>query len=100
MTYGVLNLIFLGVVLLVVLAAAVTRRSPKWRAVGLTAVVLLLMTAVFDNLMISSGLVAYDAELLSGVMIGVAPIEDFAYTVAAVLILPSVWSLTQRRARG
>lgn len=96
MTYTLLNIVFLTVVALVAIAAVVARRAPRWRAVGLAAVLLLALTAIFDNVIIGTGLVAYDDELISGVRIGVAPIEDFAYTVAALVMLPSLWHLLQR----
>lgn len=96
MTYTLLNIVFLAVVALVAIAAVVARRAPRWRAVGLAAVLLLALTAIFDNVIIGTGLVAYDDELISGVRIGVAPIEDFAYTVAALVMLPSLWHLLQR----
>ena len=63
------------------------------RAAGLSTVVLLLMTAVFDNIMIGVGLVDYAPDRISGVKIGIAPLEDFAYSVAALVLLPSVWTL-------
>jgi len=93
MTYWLLNLPFLAAVALVALAAALARRAPRWRAVGLTAVVLLVLTAVFDNVLVATGIVGYDADRISGVLVGVAPIEDFAYAVAAVVLLPSLWHL-------
>lgn len=97
MTYTLLNIVFLAVVALVAIAAIVARRSPRWRAVGLAALLLLTMTAIFDNVIIGTGLVAYDDSLISGVRIGLAPIEDFAYTVAALVLLPAVWELLARR---
>ena len=96
MTYTLLNIVFLVVVALVAIAAIVARRAPRWRAVGLAAVLLLTLTAVFDNVIIGTGLVAYDDSLISGVRIGLAPIEDFAYTVAALVLLPAVWELLRR----
>lgn len=96
MTYTLLNVAFLAVVALVAIAAIVARRAPRWRAVGLAAVLLLTMTAIFDNVMIGTGLVAYADGLISGVRIGLAPIEDFAYTVASLVLLPSVWELLRR----
>ena len=39
------------------------------------------------------GLVGYDRALISGAFIGVAPLEDFAYAVAAAILLPSLWAL-------
>lgn len=60
-------------------------------------VILLVLTAVFDNLMIAAGLVAYDDALTSGIHIGLAPIEDFAYAIAAAVFVPSAWALLTAR---
>jgi lycopene cyclase domain-containing protein len=92
-TYWTLNAVFLGVVALVAIAALISRRSPSWRAVGLAAIPLLILTAIFDNILVGTGIVGYDAALISGAKLGVAPLEDFAYTIAALVLLPSVWSL-------
>jgi lycopene cyclase domain-containing protein len=96
MTYWALNAIFLGVVVVVALAAIVTRRAPRWLAVLIAAGALLILTALFDNVMIGVGLVGYNRALISGVFVGRAPVEDFAYAVAAVVLLPSVWTLLSR----
>jgi len=55
-----------------------------------------VMTAVFDNVMISIGLVDYNPQLISGAFLGVAPLEDFAYAIAAVVGLPCLWALLGR----
>ncbi len=115
MTYWALNAVFLAAVGVVVLAAAlassaarrreatgdrprgaVGRRRP-WRAIALTGVVVLAMTAVFDNVMIAVGLVGYDSDRISGAFVGIAPVEDFAYAVAAVILLPALWMLLPAR---
>jgi lycopene cyclase domain-containing protein len=57
------------------------------------------MTAIFDNAIIGFGLVDYDEALISGVRIGFAPVEDFAYTVAALLMIPALWHLMAAPAR-
>jgi lycopene cyclase domain-containing protein len=93
MTYWALNAFFLAAVAVVALAAALRSRAPRWRALGLAAVVLLVTTAVFDNVMIGIGLVDYNPDLISGAFVGIAPLEDFAYAVAAVVLLPSLWHL-------
>jgi lycopene cyclase domain-containing protein len=98
-TYTLLNVVFLGIVAAVAIAAVLARRAPRWRAVGVAAVLMLALTAVFDNLIIGSGLVAYDDSLISGVLIGLAPIEDFSYTVAALVLLPTVWELLRPPSR-
>jgi lycopene cyclase domain-containing protein len=100
MTYWLLNLPFLIIAALVALAAALARRSPRWRAVGLAAVVVLLLTAVFDNVLVGTGIVGYDPSRISGVLVGVAPIEDFAYAIAALVLLPSLWGLLGPRRAG
>ncbi|MBF4461409.1 MULTISPECIES: lycopene cyclase domain-containing protein [unclassified Rathayibacter] len=97
MTYALLNAAFLAVVL-VLLLVALRRRTLLASALFGTLAVLLVMTAIFDNVMIGVGLlVAYDDTLISGIRIGVAPIEDFAYAVAAALALPALWSLLPAR---
>ena len=90
MTYWALNAIFLAIV---VVLAVLARRRLSWPAVGITVAVLLVMTAVFDNIMISVGLVAYEPSLISGAFVGIAPLEDFAYALAAIVGLPSLWVL-------
>ena len=95
MTYPVLNAIFLGLAVLVA-AVALWRRPAARRLAapaGLALAAVLVLTAVFDNIMIGVGLVAYDADLISGWFVGLAPVEDFAYPVAAALLLPALWSL-------
>ena len=115
MTYLWLNLGFLAVVAVFwVVAMAVHGRHARARiasgevtstprpgrrtlALVVTLVVLLVLTAVFDNVIVGLGIVSYDPTRISGVYIGVAPIEDFAYSVAAVLFLPALWTLLPRR---
>lgn len=84
MNYLGLNAIFMTA--LALLAVPVFKQLP-WRAIGLATVALLLITAVFDNLIIGLGIVAYNEALISGIKIGLAPIEDFAYSLAAPLII-------------
>ena len=93
MTYWALNAIFLALVGCVAITAALARRSPRWASVALAAIVVVTMTAVFDNVMVGISLVGYDRTRISGVFVGVAPIEDFAYAIAAVVLLPSLWTL-------
>jgi lycopene cyclase domain len=98
MTYWTLNAFFLAFVALAALVAVLARRSPSWRGVGLAAIVVLALTAVFDNVLVGTGIVGYDPDLISGAKVGVAPLEDFAYAIAALVLLPSLWSLLTPRA--
>jgi lycopene cyclase domain-containing protein len=105
MTYWALNAFFLAVAAGVGVVAAVSllRRRAEGRS-GATAAaaaiglgILLVMTAVFDNVMIAIGLVAYSADRISGAFLGIAPLEDFAYALAAGVLLPSLWVLLEPR---
>ena len=107
MTYLVLDAVFVVIAGGVLLVArwrirlttdvAPGGRTPRTRpsgvAIAWTGVVLAVTTAVFDNLMIAAGLVAYDDEHLVGLYLGRAPVEDFGYPLAAAMLLPALWHL-------
>ena len=96
MTYWQLNLLFLiPVAVIGGLALITTRRTARRGAASvlLTLLILLGFTAVFDNVMIGIGLVGYDRHRISGAFLGIAPLEDFAYALAAAVLLPSLWVL-------
>jgi lycopene cyclase domain-containing protein len=98
MNYWALNAFFLAAVAIIAaLAALKVRRSRPAVAVAVTLGILLVFTVVFDNVMIGVGLVGYDPALISGVRIGIAPLEDFAYAIAAAILLPSLWMLLPAR---
>ncbi|MFS0854627.1 lycopene cyclase domain-containing protein [Microbacterium sp. 179-I 3D4 NHS] len=99
MTYLQLSAWFLAatVVAVLLLAIASRRRGPQPAAVGLTVLVMLTLTAVFDTLMIASGLFHYAAPQLVGIRIGLAPLEDFAYPLAGALLLPALWAALRAR---
>jgi lycopene cyclase domain-containing protein len=98
MTYLLLALGFLALATAVAVVARWTARPSGTPTVGLRALALaagalLLLTAVFDNVMIASGLFTYADAQISGARIGLAPVEDFSYPLAAVILLPALWSL-------
>ena len=90
MTYAELNLLFLIPVAVLLMYM---RWIVRWRKLCFTVAALLIMTAIFDNFIVGSGIVAYNPQTLSGAFIGFAPIEDFAYTLAALLMIPALWHL-------
>ncbi|GAA4774064.1 lycopene cyclase domain-containing protein [Microbacterium gilvum] len=96
MTYPLLCAIFVGAALLAALLLA-RRARVRMAAAVIAASALVLLTAVFDNVMIAAGLFAYDDGLISGLRIGAAPVEDFAYPLAAAILLPSVWVAIRAR---
>ena len=96
MSFALLSLWFMAGSLLLFVASLLVRRirlSSVLPAVGLSLLVLLTLTAVFDNVMIVSGLFDYGNQSLLGVRVGLAPIEDFTYPICAVLFVPALWWL-------
>jgi lycopene cyclase domain-containing protein len=98
MSYAGLALVFLSAA--VVTAAVVSRLVvlPRrwWWATAIVAVVLVTLTAVFDSVMILADLFRYDTASLTGVRVWLTPVEDFAWPLTAVLVLPALWELLGR----
>jgi lycopene cyclase domain-containing protein len=94
MTYLLLNLAFM---VPIVIYKIIMRRYLPLTEIAILTAVLLVMTAIFDNFIVGTGIVAYDPELISGVRIGYAPIEDFFYTLAAIVLIPSLWNWLRSR---
>lgn len=99
MTYLLLSTGFLLVAFAVGawLAHQAGKPGVRWAAVALTIGALIVLTAVFDSLMIHFELFHYAPELISGVLIGLAPVEDFAYPLAIAVLLPALWAVLTRR---
>jgi len=97
-TYPLIVLPFVVATIVVTLSTA---RRPdfgrRMRSSGLTALVLLALTLVFDNVMIAIGLFSYPEEHLSGIRIGLAPLEDFAYPLCAAFLVPALFELIAPR---
>jgi lycopene cyclase domain-containing protein len=92
--------IVLNVIVLAVLTAVswrVLRRLRPGPVVG-GALVLCLLTMVFDTLMIAADLYVFDEGKILGVYLWGAPLEDFAYAIAAALAMPVLWTVLERRA--
>ncbi|WP_106814299.1 lycopene cyclase domain-containing protein [Microbacterium timonense] len=104
MTYPLIVLPFLVATVVVVLTTAGHPRfARRMGASAIAAGILVTLTAVFDNVMIAAGLFDYPEALISGVRVGLAPVEDFAYPVCAAFLVPAVGVLLSGRngsARG
>jgi len=90
----------LSIVVLALLAGATlrVRRRLAPAPMLLAGLGLLVLTVVFDNLIVGTGIVAYDSSLISGVLIPVAPVEDLAYAIGAALLMPALWTWLARLA--
>ncbi|SEJ56890.1 lycopene cyclase domain-containing protein [Demequina mangrovi] len=90
MTYVILSVAVLALVALACLP--LLRRLPH-RPLLLTGAAIVALTAVFDPLIVGAGIVGYDEELISGLRWAGAPVEDVAYALAAVMLVPTLWTL-------
>lgn len=99
MTYLLLCAAFLVIALVAAVVLALRGARTPRTALVVAALLLFALTAVFDNLMIAAGLFSYADGEISGIRIGAAPIEDFAYPLAAVILLPAVWKFLRRSGR-
>ena len=90
MTYLLISVPFL------ILGAAVAWWR-QWAVTGLVMAVLLVLTAIFDNVMIWAELVGYGEEQRLGLQLGLVPVEDFFYPVFAALVIPALWLGKGRR---
>ena len=94
--YGAMLLPFLIGAL--ALAAVVLRRDRRaWTAVAIAAAAVLILTAVFDSLMIAADLFDFDDERLLGPRVGLAPVEDLGYALVALLVVVSVHRIATGR---
>jgi len=98
--------IVLNVLVLLVLGAVSWRVLRRMRVGALvwTALHLCLLTMVFDTVMIAADLYVFDEDKILGVYVWGAPLEDFAYAIAAALAVPVLWTVLEdrdaRRARA
>lgn len=93
MTYLALNAAFLGIALIL---PTILLGKRGWLLVLKVAPLMLVLTAIFDNAIIAAGLVTYDVTQISKIYIGLAPIEDFGYTLAVALLIPTIWTYVKR----
>ncbi|MEO6110016.1 MAG: lycopene cyclase domain-containing protein [Candidatus Saccharimonadales bacterium] len=87
MTYLILNILFLAT--LIFFIPNTFKKPTKQWWILLAAV--LLLTAVFDPIIIALHIVAYDPTNILGIYWFGAPIEDFFYALYAVLLIPLAW---------
>jgi len=101
MTYWIINLPFLLAAAVVLASSVALRQPPRAAALWVALGVMFSLTLVFDNAIIGFGIVDYDEALISGLRLGFAPVEDFAYTLAALLLIPALWHVFgAKRAKG
>lgn len=95
MTYVSFAAVFVGIAAVVAAVATLRRHLDGlwWLTTGIGILVLLVLTVVFDSVMIQADLFRYDESSLLGLQLWHAPLEDLAWPVAAGLLLPSLRAL-------
>lgn len=93
-TYLILNCVFL---LALAIWWGIKRPPVQPKLLLLTVGILLVFTAVFDSLIVSSGIVDYDYTKTLGILIGAAPIEDFFYALLAGILIPLTWNILSKK---
>jgi len=91
-TYLLVDALFLAPCALV--QALTWRNRPRGHGVALVLAILglVVLTVVFDSLMIAGGLFTYAPQRISGIRIGLAPVEDLAYPLAVALLGTALWN--------
>jgi lycopene cyclase domain-containing protein len=91
--YALIDAIFLALAFVISLLTLKVHHVRRW---VITLLIMVALTAVFDSIIISLNIVAYEPQHLLGFRIGRAPIEDFGYTIASVIVTPCIWQWQQR----
>ena len=94
MSYAILALLVLAIA---VMFGLLLRKWLKGKLLVTTILGMLVLTAIFDNLIIFAGIVGYDEQKISGIKLGLAPIEDFSYTIVAVILVPTLFNLFAKK---
>ena len=94
-TYLVLNLVFVAIV--IVFLRFHRAHINKSRAIFITLAALLILTAVFDNLIVGLNIVDYHPEKILVFYIGVARVEDFFNAILDVIVVPAIWHRKKKK---
>lgn len=96
--YIVLNTAFLAAVALLCVALHYRYKLHlNRRSLLYSLAILLVLTIIFDSLLIHLELFYYDPARLLGLYIGKAPVEDFAYPVGSLLLVATLWEVLENR---
>jgi lycopene cyclase domain-containing protein len=86
-TYLILNLVFIFLLLLAFGQKYFTKNNMI--VIG----ILILSSAVFDQLIIGLDIVDYNPDKILGLFIYKAPVEDFFYCIGSVIIVSNLWRI-------
>ena len=92
-TYLILNVVFT----IIIGAAFIVKVGKPSKTWWITLGAVLTLTLVFDNLAIWAGFFSYNTALISGVYVGLAPLEDFFYALIVCLLVPVLVKVVKER---
>jgi lycopene cyclase domain-containing protein len=93
--YTVAGLAWLAGAVALAAAAGILRQRRTW----VTLALFLAFTVVFDALLTGLPIVTYGEEHLSGLRLGMTPVEDYLYGAALCLTAIATFELARRRGR-
>lgn len=70
-----------------------------WLAIGLHVLLALVYTTPWDNYLVATGVWYYDPSLISGLLLGWVPVEEYLFFVLETLLVGLWWLFLARRAR-
>lgn len=82
--------LFLGFVILLFFIL-LTKSTKLTRAQLLSLLVLIGLTTIFNQFIISLDIVRYNLDNITGLFIGFIPIEDYLYCLGAIIVVPWLW---------
>ena len=84
-------LLDIGFILIAASLCCAQLRSLSAKNLIKTVVVVLTLSLIFDQFIIAYDIVNYHENLLTGLFVGKAPVEDFAYSIVAAILMPALW---------
>jgi lycopene beta-cyclase len=109
MTYFGFLLRFLGIPILVFLSLAYWDHQKNrqirgfrngravWSAIGIHVLLAVLYTTPWDNYLVATGVWYYNPELVTGIVIGYVPIEEYTFFVVETILSGLWWWFLARR---
>ena len=67
------------------------------RAIGIHIILALLYTTPWDNYLVSTGVWFYNPRLVSGIVLGYVPIEEYTFFLLETLFMGLWWQIVARR---
>ena len=68
-----------------------------WLAIGLQALLAVLYTTLWDNYLVATGVWVYNPRLISGILLGWVPIEEYTFFILESLLVGLCWWFLARR---